>query len=139
MTVQLVRAPRLYGGVPYAYAAIAEPGALAFTAGACPLDQNEMVVGAGDVARQTQQVMANLTEALAAAGATVTGVTCSPPGTSSVPRSASTTRRARCSGSPHSATATSSSRSKQWPSLAALALRGDLPGEPFHTISRPAP
>ena len=74
MTVQLVRAPRLYGGVPYAYAAIAEPGALVFTAGACPLDENEMVVGAGDVARQTQQVMANLTEALAAAGAALTDV-----------------------------------------------------------------
>ena len=50
MTVQLVRAPRLYGGVPYAYASVAEPGALVFTAGACPLDENEMVVGAGDVA-----------------------------------------------------------------------------------------
>ena len=60
--------------VPYAYAAIAEPGALAFTADACPLDQNEMVVGAGDVARQAQQVMANLTEALAAAGAALTDV-----------------------------------------------------------------
>ena len=33
-----------------------------------------MVVGAGDVARQAQQVMANLTEALAAAGATLTDV-----------------------------------------------------------------
>jgi len=74
MTVQLVRAPRLYGGVPYAYASVAEPGALVFTAGACPLDQNEAVVGAGDVARQTQQVMANLTEAPAAAGATLTDV-----------------------------------------------------------------
>ena len=66
VTVQLVRAHRLYPWVPYAYAAVAEPGALVFTAGACPLDQNENVVGAGDVARQAQQVMANLTEALAA-------------------------------------------------------------------------
>ena len=33
-----------------------------------------MVVGAGDVARQAQQVMANLTEALAAAGAALTDV-----------------------------------------------------------------
>jgi enamine deaminase RidA (YjgF/YER057c/UK114 family) len=74
MTVQLVRAPRLYGGVPYAYASVAEPGALVFTAGACPLDQNEAVVGAGDVRRQAQQVMANLTEALAAAGAALTDV-----------------------------------------------------------------
>ena len=74
VTVQLVRAPRLYPGVPYAYASVAEPGALVFTAGACPLDENEMVIGAGDVRRQAQQVMANLTEALAAAGAALTDV-----------------------------------------------------------------
>lgn len=74
MAVQLVRAPRLYGGVPYAYASIAEPGALVFTAGACPLDENDAVVGAGDVRRQAQQVMANLSEALAAAGAALTDV-----------------------------------------------------------------
>jgi enamine deaminase RidA (YjgF/YER057c/UK114 family) len=74
MAVQLVRAPHLYSGVPYAYAAIAEPGALVFTAGACPLDHNEAVVGAGDVQRQAQQVMANLSEALAAAGAALTDV-----------------------------------------------------------------
>ena len=74
MTVQLVRAARLYGGVPYAYASIAGPGALLFTAGACPLDQNEVVVGAGDVRRQARQVMANLREALAAAGAGLTDV-----------------------------------------------------------------
>ena len=72
--MQLVRAPRLYGGVPYAYASIAEPGALVFTAGACPLDENEALVGAGDVRRQAQQVMANLGEALAAAGAALTDV-----------------------------------------------------------------
>ena len=74
MAVQLVRAPRLYGGVPYAYASIAEPGALVFTAGACPLDENEAVVGPGDVRRQAQQVIANLGEALAAAGATLADV-----------------------------------------------------------------
>jgi enamine deaminase RidA (YjgF/YER057c/UK114 family) len=74
MTVQLVRAARLYGGVPYAYASVAVPGALVFTAGACPLDQNETVVGVGDVRRQARQVMANLREALAAAGAGLTDV-----------------------------------------------------------------
>lgn len=31
MAVQLIRADRLYGGVPYAYATIAAPGALVFT------------------------------------------------------------------------------------------------------------
>jgi enamine deaminase RidA (YjgF/YER057c/UK114 family) len=74
MAVHLVRAPGLYGGVPYAYASVAGPGTLVFTAGACPLDKNEAVVGVGDVRRQAQQVMANLAEALAAAGATLTDV-----------------------------------------------------------------
>jgi enamine deaminase RidA (YjgF/YER057c/UK114 family) len=74
MAVELVRADRLYPGVPYAYAAIAPPGALVFTAGACPLDQDGNIVGAGDVQRQARQVMANLTEALAAAGASLSDV-----------------------------------------------------------------
>jgi enamine deaminase RidA (YjgF/YER057c/UK114 family) len=74
MTVQLVRADRLYGGVPYAYASVAPPGALVFTAGACPLDENEVIVGAGDIRAQARQTVANLTEALAAAGAGLTDV-----------------------------------------------------------------
>jgi enamine deaminase RidA (YjgF/YER057c/UK114 family) len=69
MAVELVRAERLYGGVPYAYAAVAPPGAVVFTAGACPIDENEAIVGAGDVRLQARQAVANLTEALAAAGA----------------------------------------------------------------------
>jgi enamine deaminase RidA (YjgF/YER057c/UK114 family) len=74
MAVQLVRASRLFGGVPYAYASVAPPGALVFTAGACPLDENEVIVGAGDVRIQAQQAVANLAEALAAAGASLTDV-----------------------------------------------------------------
>jgi len=72
--VNLIRAPRLDPGVPYAYAAVAPPGSLIFTAGACPIDKHGDVVGIGDVTRQTQQVMANLTEALAAAGCGLTDV-----------------------------------------------------------------
>jgi hypothetical protein len=34
MTVNLIRSDSLYTGVPYAYASIAAPGALIFTAGA---------------------------------------------------------------------------------------------------------
>jgi enamine deaminase RidA (YjgF/YER057c/UK114 family) len=74
MTVQLVRADRLYGGVPYAYAAVAPPGGLVFTAGACPIDENGAIVGEGDVRVQARQAMSNLTEALAAAGAALTDV-----------------------------------------------------------------
>jgi enamine deaminase RidA (YjgF/YER057c/UK114 family) len=74
VAVQLIRSARLYEGVPYAYAAIAPPGALVFTAGACPLDASGAVVGAGDVQAQARQVITNLAEALAAAGAGLTDV-----------------------------------------------------------------
>lgn len=74
MAVELVRAPGLYGGVPYAYAAVAPPGALVFTAGACPIDEYDTVVGIGDVQAQARQAIANLKEALAAAGATLSDV-----------------------------------------------------------------
>jgi adhesin HecA-like repeat protein len=74
VAVRLVGADRLYGGVPYAYASIAGPGALVFTAGACPLNENGAIVGAGDVRLQARQAVANLTEALAAAGAVRTDV-----------------------------------------------------------------
>lgn len=68
MTVRLVRAARLYAGVPYAYASVGGPAALVFTAGACPLDPDGNVIGPGDVAAQARQVVSNLAEALAAAG-----------------------------------------------------------------------
>jgi enamine deaminase RidA (YjgF/YER057c/UK114 family) len=74
VTIRLVRTDRLAGDVPYAYASVAPPGALVFTAGACPLDENEVIVGAGDVRIQAQQAVANLAEALAAAGAGLTDV-----------------------------------------------------------------
>ena len=74
MPAQLIRSDRLYAGVPYAYAAAAERGALVFTAGACPLDAGGSVVAPGDVRRQAEQVAANLAEALAAAGARLTDV-----------------------------------------------------------------
>jgi enamine deaminase RidA (YjgF/YER057c/UK114 family) len=72
--VRLIRAGRLYSGVPYAYASAVAAGELLFTAGACPLDENGSVVGGDDVRLQARQVMANLAEALAAAGAGVADV-----------------------------------------------------------------
>jgi enamine deaminase RidA (YjgF/YER057c/UK114 family) len=54
--IELVRPPGLAATVPYAYAAVTEPGRMAFTA------------AVGDVAGQARQVMANLATALEGAG-----------------------------------------------------------------------
>ena len=74
MPVPLIRTDQLYAGVPYAYASVAPPGALLFTAGACPLDENGRIVGVGDVQLQARQAVANLTAALAAAGTDLSDV-----------------------------------------------------------------
>ena len=66
----LIRSTDLTDKAPYAYAAVARPGArLVFTAGACPLDAAGETVAPGDVAAQAEQVMQNLRTALQAAGA----------------------------------------------------------------------
>jgi len=74
VTARLVRSARLYPGVPYAYASVASPAALVFTAGACPLDPAGQVADAGDVRAQARQAVSNLAEALAAAGSGMTHV-----------------------------------------------------------------
>jgi enamine deaminase RidA (YjgF/YER057c/UK114 family) len=74
MPPQLIRAADLYPGAPYAYAAVAPPGSLIFTAGACPITADGKVVAPGDYAAQAARAMANLTTALAAAGASLTDV-----------------------------------------------------------------
>ncbi|HEY2505970.1 MAG TPA: RidA family protein [Streptosporangiaceae bacterium] len=74
MPAKLVRAPGLYPSAPYAYAAVSAPGALLFTAGACPIDADGTVTAPGDYVRQAQQTVANLIAALAAAGAELTDV-----------------------------------------------------------------
>ncbi len=74
MTINLIRSDSLYAGAPYAYASVAPPGSLIFTAGACPLDDNGHVVGADDIQAQASVAMANLGTALAAAGATLRDV-----------------------------------------------------------------
>jgi enamine deaminase RidA (YjgF/YER057c/UK114 family) len=82
---------------------------MVFTVAACPLDEKGRDVAAGDDRRQTQQVMANLSEALAASGAVLTvlktTVCVAPTNRSDLlaawdivhAPSASATRRARCS------------------------------------------
>lgn len=69
MPAQLIRARDLYQGAPYAYASVAPPGALIFTAGACPIDQEGEVTAPGDYVQQAELAVANLTTALRAAGA----------------------------------------------------------------------
>ncbi len=67
VSVKLIRSPQLAPTAPYAYAAVAH--GLVFTAGACPLDADGVVVSPGDLVAQTHQVMRNLVTALRAAGA----------------------------------------------------------------------
>jgi enamine deaminase RidA (YjgF/YER057c/UK114 family) len=72
--IELVVPPGLAGTVPYAYAAVTDPGRMVFTAGACPLDAEGACVAVGDVAGQARQVMTNLATALEAAGAGLSDV-----------------------------------------------------------------
>jgi enamine deaminase RidA (YjgF/YER057c/UK114 family) len=74
MSVHLVRSSRLFPGVPYAYAAVAGPAGLVFTAGACPLDEHGQVTAPGNVAAQARQAVANLRTALEDSGATLADV-----------------------------------------------------------------
>lgn len=71
---RLVRSASL-APAPYAHAALVAAGVrLVLAAGACPLDERGALVGAGDVAAQAEQVMVNLTTALADAGASLAEV-----------------------------------------------------------------
>ena len=54
MPAHLIRSAELYPGAPYAYAAAAPPGALIFTAGACPIDQQGKVTAPGDYGKQAE-------------------------------------------------------------------------------------
>ncbi len=73
--VELIRSSQLTDRAPYAYAAaVRDASRLIFTAGACPLDETGATVAVGDVARQAEQVVANLATALQAAGASLTDV-----------------------------------------------------------------
>jgi enamine deaminase RidA (YjgF/YER057c/UK114 family) len=74
MPAQLIRSSHLYPGAPYAYASIAPPGSLIFTAGACPIDGNGDVNAVGDYVGQARLAIANLVTALEAAGASLSDV-----------------------------------------------------------------
>ena len=58
----------------YTHTVSAEGGRMVFVSGQVAFDANNHVVGAGDLRAQTEQVLKNLTVALAAAGATFTDI-----------------------------------------------------------------
>jgi adhesin HecA-like repeat protein len=68
MSIERVQPAGLFPDPPYAYASVVAAGSLVFTAGACPLDADGKVVGAGDVALQADQAVRNLFRTLEAAG-----------------------------------------------------------------------
>jgi enamine deaminase RidA (YjgF/YER057c/UK114 family) len=69
MSAELVRSGRLFPGAPYAYAATVPETGLIVTAGACPLDEQGVVVAPGDIAAQMRQAVGNLRIALEECGA----------------------------------------------------------------------
>jgi enamine deaminase RidA (YjgF/YER057c/UK114 family) len=68
MTVHSRNAPQLTEPPGYRHYAVATGRQLVFTAGQVPLDASGNLVGEGDVARQAEQVIANLLVTLQAAG-----------------------------------------------------------------------
>jgi len=72
---RFVRSPDLASVAEYAYAAVVSSGShLVFTAGACPLDEDGVTVGVGDVRAQAHQVVANLRVSLRDAGASFSDI-----------------------------------------------------------------
>ena len=67
--VERINASGLSDTPGYSHAAVASGGRLVTTAGSVPLDAEGNLVGHGDFAAQTRQVLDNLGLALAAAGA----------------------------------------------------------------------
>ena len=68
MPIEHVNPPGLYAGAPYHYAAVAEGGRMVFAAGACPIDEDGVVVPGG-IEAQAGKAVENLFAALDAAGA----------------------------------------------------------------------
>jgi len=50
----------LFRDVPCEYGAVAPPGAILFTAGACPLDEEGNLIGLGDLTEQATAALENL-------------------------------------------------------------------------------
>jgi len=74
MSITRLNPERLHRTAGYAHVTLVDSDQLAMLAGQCPLDQDGDLVGRGDVVAQVDQVVANATEALAAAGASAESV-----------------------------------------------------------------
>jgi enamine deaminase RidA (YjgF/YER057c/UK114 family) len=76
MPVEIERhvSPDLFPPPGYSHAVVSPPGSVVWTAGGVPLDASGELVGPDDLTRQTEQVLANLTVALSAAGASPSDV-----------------------------------------------------------------
>jgi enamine deaminase RidA (YjgF/YER057c/UK114 family) len=66
MTLRRLNPPGVHETPGYSHVTVVESGRLAFLAGQCPLDAAGVLVGAGDVLAQTDQVIANALTVLAA-------------------------------------------------------------------------
>ena len=66
--------PDLFPPPGYSHTVVSRAAATVWTAGGVPLDADGELVGPGDVSAQAAQVLANLTTALAAAGASPSDV-----------------------------------------------------------------
>jgi enamine deaminase RidA (YjgF/YER057c/UK114 family) len=74
MAITRLNPEQLHRTAGYAHITLVDAGRLAVLAGQCPLDHNENLVGRDDVFGQVDQVVANASQALHAAGATPEGV-----------------------------------------------------------------
>ena len=59
MAVEHLNPPGLYAGAPYHYAAVADGGRMVFAAGACPIDEDGVVVSGG-IEAQARKAVDNL-------------------------------------------------------------------------------
>lgn len=69
MPVHTINPPSLYQPAMYSQLAVASGSRTVFVAGQAPLDVNGQLVGAGDLAAQTEQAFRNVASALQAAQA----------------------------------------------------------------------
>jgi enamine deaminase RidA (YjgF/YER057c/UK114 family) len=74
MAITRLNPERLHQTAGYAHVTLVDAGRLVMLAGQCPLDHDASLVGRGDILSQVDQIVANATEALAAAGTSAENV-----------------------------------------------------------------